>query len=365
MGQASVWSAALLLLVSVCSEACAQRGAATNADPATGIEVGTPGTDTGVVVRDAAATTGSSEALPNPELEVGPGVAPGIDASRSNADGGALGAPDAATGLLPGSLEGGWMHGAANCAESTDPELQIKAYNSTTYVIRQDKCRTFEAPFVYLLIGTELALLLDTGAINSGSLRDSVAPLVGARALLVAHTHGHGDHVASDSQFRGQPATTVIGTGVAAVQTAFGINPWPTGVAEIDLGARVLDVLAIPGHEQSHVALYDRQTGLLFTGDTLYAGLLFINDWATYRASVRRLAEFVLTHPVSHVLGAHIEMTSTPGLNYPYGTTFQPNEHALELQAAHVLELDAALTLLGPTPPLGPVAHDDFVIDPQ
>jgi len=30
-----------------------------------------------------------------------------------------------------------------------------------------------------------------------------------------------------------------------------------------------------------------------------------------------------------------------------------------------VAELDAALTALGATPPSQPVAHDDFVIDPQ
>jgi hypothetical protein len=36
----------------------------------------------------------------------------------------------------------------------------------------------------------------------------------------------------------------------------------------------------------------------------------------------------------------------------------------LQLSAAHVVELDAALTALGPTPPAAPVAHDDFVIDP-
>jgi glyoxylase-like metal-dependent hydrolase (beta-lactamase superfamily II) len=243
--------------------------------------------------------------------------------------------------------------------------LQLHAYNATTYILRQDKCRTFEAPFVYLLLGARTALLLDTGATNSVGLRDAVLPLAGARSLLVAHTHAHADHVASDNRFRGQASTTVIGTSLAAVQQAFGLDPWPSDTAELDLGGRVLDVLAIPGHEQTHIALYDRETGLLFSGDTLYPGLLFIEDWTTYRASVRRLAEFVATHPVSHVLGAHIEMTSTPGVSYPYRTTYQPNEHVLELDAAHVLELDTALTALGVAPPPGQVALDHFVIVPQ
>ena len=116
----------------------------------------------------------------------------------------------------------------------------------------------------------------------------------------------------------------------------------------------MLDVLAIPGHEQSHNALYDRQTGILLTGDTLYPGLLFIDDWATYRESVRRLAEFVASHAVSHVLGAHVEMTATARINYPYGATYQPDEHALRLDATRMLELDAALGALGASPPAGP-----------
>jgi hypothetical protein len=57
-------------------------------------------------------------------------------------------------------------------------------------------------------------------------------------------------------------------------------------------------------------------------------------------------------------------MTATPMVNDPYGTTYQPNEHVLQLSAAHVAELDAALVQLGPTEPASPVAHDDFVIDP-
>jgi glyoxylase-like metal-dependent hydrolase (beta-lactamase superfamily II) len=308
----------------------------------------------------------STEAEPSVELAVpnADGAGSLLDAGIPAADA-AASVPDAGSSLVPGALSVSWMHGAADCAQSTDPELQLHAYNATTFILRQDKCRTYEAPFMYLLLGTDTALLLDTGATTSAGLRDAVAPLVGGRALLVAHTHAHGDHVASDARFRGQPRTTVVGTSLAAVQAAFGINRWPADAGEIDLGGRVLDVLPIPGHEQTHIALYDRDTGLLFTGDTLYPGLLFIEDWTAYRASVQRLAAFVSAHPIAHVLGAHVEMTSMPGVNYAYGTIYQAAEHELELDAAHVLELDAALDQLGPTPPPRPVAHTDFVIDPQ
>jgi glyoxylase-like metal-dependent hydrolase (beta-lactamase superfamily II) len=257
------------------------------------------------------------------------------------------------------------MHGSQNCATNTDPEVQVHTYNATIHIIRQNKCKTFEAPFIYVIEGDTTALMIDTGATTTTTLRTTVRGLIGSKPLIVAHSHAHGDHKAGDGTFSGQPATTVVATTVAAVQAQFSIATWPTSAGSIDLGNRVLDVLAIPGHETTHIALYDRRTGLLFTGDTLYPGLLFINDWATYRTSVHRLAQFVASHPIAHVLGAHIEMTSTPKQVYPYGTTYQPMEHALPLTAAHVTELDAALTQLGATPPAQPVAHDDFVIDPQ
>jgi hydroxyacylglutathione hydrolase len=362
-----------VLVASFCLGACGGErgsfgvgaGGVSSIDNASGASAGVSGsTGIGPGPSRGVANGGTSNeggALPSGGVGAS-GASSGMPLSDAGTPGGGgqPSVPDAAAGLAVA-----WMHGAADCSESTDPALQIHPYNATTYIIRQDKCRTFEAPFVYLLLGAQTALLLDTGATDDGLLRDAVLALADERALLVAHTHAHGDHVASDEQFVDRAATTVVGTGVNAVQAAFGIAPWPTGTAELDLGARVLDVLAIPGHEQSHIALYDRETGLLFTGDSLYPGLLFINDWTTYRASMRRLAEFVAAHEVTHVLGAHIEMTSTPGVNYPYGSTFQPDEHVLELDAAHVVELDAALTALGPAPPAQPVAHDDFVIDPE
>jgi glyoxylase-like metal-dependent hydrolase (beta-lactamase superfamily II) len=257
------------------------------------------------------------------------------------------------------------MHGSASCAQNTDPEVQVHAYNATTYLLRQNKCRTFEAPFIYVLLGRDRALVLDTGATNTPALRDAVRTLVGARPAVVAHSHAHGDHVAGDATFAAQAGFTVVGRTQAAVQAAFGIATWPTSLGSLELGGRALDVLAVPGHEATHVVVYDRQTGLLLTGDTFYPGFLFINDWTRYRESMGRLARFAAARPIAHILGAHIEMTSTPKVAYPYGTTYQPAEHVLQLTAAHLTQLDAALTSLGATPPAARVAYDDFILDPR
>lgn len=292
----------------------------------------------------------------------------GGEPSGANPDGGGGDSGslvDAPPGALdPGSLDVAWIHGSANCNDNTDPELQIHAYNATTFIFRQNKCDTFEAPFLYLLVGETHALLVDTGAVNSIAVPEAVNQRVGARALIVAHTHAHGDHISGDSRFTSRPNTTVVAPTLAAVQTAFGIDPWPGDPGSLELGDRTLDVIGLPGHEQTHVAFYDRRTGLLLTGDSIYPGYLFVESWATYRESIARLAAFVGTRPIAHVLGAHVEMTSTPRMPYPYGATYQPAEHVLQLAASHVVALDAALDQLGATPPAEAVRYDDFVIVP-
>jgi hydroxyacylglutathione hydrolase len=154
----------------------------------------------------------------------------------------------------------------------------------------------------------------------------------------------------------------VVGTSLAAVQAFFGIVNWPTDIVQLDLGERVVDVIPAPGHQTVHVVYYDRRQDLLLTGDTLYPGFLFITNQSAYRASIDRVAHFAAQHPVAFVLGAHVEMTSTPGVAYTYGTAYQPFEHVLQLQAEHLFELQAALHAM-PGAIVNQV-HDDFIITP-
>jgi hydroxyacylglutathione hydrolase len=139
---------------------------------------------------------------------------------------------------------------------------------------------------------------------------------------------------------------TVIPATVEAEQKAFGIANWPEQPGTIDLGDRTIDVIAIPGHQPAHVAYYDRKTGILLTGDHLYPGRLYITDFPAYVASTQRLVQFTENRPVTHILGCHIEQSSTPYVDYPTGTTYQPHEHSLELGRAHLLELMSGLEAL-------------------
>ena len=167
--------------------------------------------------------------------------------------------------------------------------------------------------------------------------------------LVVVHSHGHGDHTAGDGQLKRRSATTVVDATPQAVAAFFRIADWPRGAAEHDLGGRIVDIVPIPGHQPASIAIYDRRTGILLTGDTLYPGRLYVNDAPAFADSITRLVEFTAARDVAHMLGAHIENTRTPFVDYPQGTKHQPEEHALELGRAHLLELQAALREMGGT----------------
>lgn len=250
---------------------------------------------------------------------------------------------------LPGSLDVHWNEGAPDCTRTTQPPLQVHRYNAGTYVLRQNPCATYEAPFLYLLIGTRRALLIDSGAVADAKampLADTVMGLLlddsaTRLPLSVVHTHSHRDHRAGDVQFQRLPGVTVAATDLDGMHRFFGFSDWPNGVAQIDLGDRIVDVIPTPGHTDSHVSYYDRQTALLFTGDFLLPGRLIIDDTAANLASARRVAAFVRNRPISHVLGGHIELDAD-GDALPMGT-HHPRERALPLGKREVLELPTAV----------------------
>ena len=251
--------------------------------------------------------------------------------------------------FTPGVLPERWSPRAPECANV--PEFQVHQYNEDCYILRQSGCSNYEKPFLYMLFGRDKVLLLDTGAgatsvarVVRGVIADWLARRHrNAIQLVVAHSHAHGDHTGGDQQFRNKPNTVFIEPTLMAVQSGFGIRRWPEEIVQYDLGQRIIDVIPIPGHEPSSIAIYDRQTAILLTGDTLYPGRLYVREPGDYVRSIKRLVEFTQDKPVAHVLGTHIENTRTPYLDYPVGTTHQPDEHALELGRGQLLELDQAL----------------------
>jgi hydroxyacylglutathione hydrolase len=252
--------------------------------------------------------------------------------------------------LVPGSLNVHWNEGASDCKATPQDPLQVYNYDPQTFILRQSPCADFEANFIYLLIGSDKALLIDTGAVadpKAMPLAKTILQLLPDKdhkklPLLVAHTHRHLDHRAGDPQFTSLPSVQVVPIDLKGVQSFFGFTNWPNGIAHVDLGGRTVDVIPTPGHNQTHVAFYDDRTGILFSGDFLLPGRLLIENAAAYHESALRVVDFLKTRPLTHILGGHIELNAS-GRAYRFGSHYHPDEHRLELARADLTALPAAL----------------------
>ncbi|GAA2747604.1 hypothetical protein GCM10009868_37800 [Terrabacter aerolatus] len=290
----------------------------------------------------------------------------------------------AAPDVLPLDTDVRWIHGSRSPRHLADPPLQVHHLAPGTVLLRQSKDLTYEAPFILLLLGERRGLLLDTGAVDGTLLRETVDGLVADRAstrrsrtaydpagteepegpdgyhLVVAHTHGHGDHVAGDAAFAGRPHTTVVGHDLDAVRSFFGITDWPAEVVRLDLGGRTVEVFGIPGHQATSIAVHDPLTGLLHTGDTVYPGRLYVEDSAAMLDTLDRLVAFAEERDVRHVLGCHVEMTLRPGHDHPLCSRYQPDEPSPFLTVAQLRAVRDAFRTVAHRP--GIHRFDDVVV---
>ncbi|CAN5370497.1 hypothetical protein BH09PSE3_BH09PSE3_15060 [soil metagenome] len=281
-----------------------------------------------------------------------------------------------AASLGPRPATASVSHPFAHWIDGTTPSevrSQVQTYDADTFVIRQSVRTNFEAPFLYLLFGRDRALLIDSGA-GGLKIRPAVDAVIAewlashhrkSIPLVVAHSHGHGDHHQGDSEFAARPDTTVVGLKPEEVASFFGVAHWPTDIATYDLGGRTLSIIPTPGHEPAHIMVYDPRTRLLFSGDMLYAGRLYVptDQFATYTASADRIVAFAKTHPIAMLLGAHIEMTNTPGKDYAMEAPAHPDEHPLELPTSTLDRLQAAVHRMGQAPVIE--NEGDFIIFPR
>jgi len=260
-------------------------------------------------------------------------------------------------------------------AQGDATPIEVHALEEHTVLLRQSKRSSHEAPVLALLFGSTRALLLDTGATADPTefpLRATVDSLVGDwlerhprddYELVVVHSHAHGDHVAADAQLTDRPGTVVVGKELNDVQGFLGLGEPGSRSDEVslDLGNRALTVLATPGHHPTAITLFDPRTGILFTGDTVYPGRLYVDDRRAFATSTARLAAFAAGHGVTWVVGAHVEAARTPRTEYPFAARSQPDEAPLALTPDVLSEVADAAAELSLTRP-GRVVRDRFTV---
>jgi glyoxylase-like metal-dependent hydrolase (beta-lactamase superfamily II) len=224
-------------------------------------------------------------------------------------------------------VEGGWF--------------EVYRVRPATFAIYEP--HQYEEVISYLVVGRKRALLFDTG-MGMGDIRRVVKQLTGL-PVTVLNSHTHFDHIGDNWQFndilgvdgdytrRHEAGATHDELKDAVLPERFcgelpkefapahyqippfKISGFVHDGQKIDLGGRTIEVLQTPGHTPDALSLLDAGNKLLFTGDSYYAGPIFLyvpeTDLAAYQTSIDRLAG--LAPQLEAVLPSHNFPLEKPG----------------------------------------------------
>lgn len=145
---------------------------------------------------------------------------------------------------------------------------------------------------VYLIIGDDLNVLIDTGIITKfNSFNYLLTTEIGLKIEdidLVINTHEHFDHISSNAYFhcpiaahrwaavKIQNSDELITKGKkwGIDLNDLKVNIWLEDRNIMDLGNTFLKVIETPGHTSGSICLYEPYQNYLFSGDTLFKGAI-------------------------------------------------------------------------------------------
>lgn len=211
---------------------------------------------------------------------------------------------------------------------SADPWFEVYKVAPGVFAIYEP--RQFEEVISFLILGDKRAVLFDTG-LGIGDIKRVVSALT-PLPFTVLNSHTHNDHVGDNWEFddiyamdtdftrtnaKGSSADAQAelapGSICGQLPANFDAKSYATRPFlithlihdgdTVDLGGRVLQVISTPGHTPDAICLLDRKNGLLFTGDSYYAGPIWLyrpeTDLDAYAQSIERIAALA---PQLHLL---------------------------------------------------------------
>jgi glyoxylase-like metal-dependent hydrolase (beta-lactamase superfamily II) len=230
-----------------------------------------------------------------------------------------------------------------------DPWFEVTQLSPGLFRITEPRCHRWVRANSLLILGRNRDILVDSG-MGVAALRPVVDRL-SSRPRLVFTTHAHVDHVGSHPEFADceilvhpveadelarpgrqglrfpkrspEEIAELRRSGIEPSDLMLEAVPFagydlttyrrapvkPTRLVTegdiVETGDREFEVLHLPGHSPGSIALWERSSGSLFSGDAIYDGVIVDNlpgsDVDVYRATMKRLAAL----PVAQVFGGH------------------------------------------------------------
>jgi glyoxylase-like metal-dependent hydrolase (beta-lactamase superfamily II) len=214
-----------------------------------------------------------------------------------------------------------------------DKWYQVRRLDDDVTAISEPFIQEFYRCNIWHVRGRDRDMLVDSG-MGVVSLREYV-PLVTERDLIAVASHTHFDHIGCHHEFECRAVHSAEADLLANptrentladpyvtddifdalppepyCSTCYAVKKAPaTRILDdgdmVDLGDRVFEVIHTPGHSPGGIALYEKATEILFSGDILYDGPLIEDTYHSnaddYFASMERLLKI----PARIVHGGH------------------------------------------------------------
>lgn len=168
----------------------------------------------------------------------------------------------------------------------------------------------FEDGFVrfFLLEGDSKAVMIDSGVNCPDAIK--IAKTLTDKPIMLLNTHGDGDHTSGTSGF-----SEIHMHALDYINCEINIRYPETTLVEIndgeviELGKRPLKIIHIPGHTEGSVAILDRKNRVLYAGDSVQKGHIYMfgskRNPEKYEQSLEKLIAF--KEEYDHIYASHDE----------------------------------------------------------
>jgi len=219
-----------------------------------------------------------------------------------------------------------------------DPYVEVYQFRDNLYGLLEESPMGMGDVWMYLTIGPEKALLVDSG-FGAGNIKEAVGKITDLPVMLV-NTHADKDHIGCNKLFDvSYMHPSEFDRYHQTIGTEFMTAPLLDGDI-IDIGDRQFEIIPIPGHSPGSIALLDADNKILIGGDSVQNGMVFMfgpdRDINTYIKSINKLTElrryfetvyashgsFSVDADIIYILlrGAeHIRDGAAKGIKAPYG----------------------------------------------